>query len=94
MRLCRASGVYPRHLELQKIRYNSRPVASGGFGDIWRGYYSNYPICLKVAKAYEGSDVEHLIEVNLPALEIALQLMLLPAGFHERGGYVEPPQPP
>ncbi len=94
MRLCTAFGTYPRCLALQGIRYEARPVASGTFGDIWKGYYGNHLVCLKVAKVYENSDVEHLIKVNFLPFEVIPQLILLLADFHERGDCVEPPQSP
>ncbi len=65
MRLCAASGITPRCLVLQEIQCGNKPVASGGFGDIWKGYYGKHLVCLKVARVYEKSDVERLIRVNL-----------------------------
>ncbi len=65
MRLSTASGVYPRCLALQDIHYEAKPIASGAFGEIWKGYHGDYPVCLKVARVYQGSDVGQLIKVNL-----------------------------
>ncbi len=64
MRLCMASGVYPQCLALQELRYDNEPIASGSFGDIWKGYLGTQTICLKVARVYASSEVENVIRVS------------------------------
>ncbi len=78
LRLCTASGTYPRCLALQEIDYERKPIASGAFGDIWKGYHKKHPVCLKVARVYQGSDVEHIIKVSkypIPARAVNLSFL-------------------
>ena len=93
MRLCTASGIYPRCLALQDIHYEATPVASGAFGDIWKGNHRNYPVCLKVPRVYQGSDVEHLIKVIFLLVKDDFGLILSFTDLHERSDYVESSQP-
>ncbi|KAF5349990.1 hypothetical protein D9756_009165 [Leucocoprinus leucothites] len=60
MRLCKASGIYPRCLTLRGIKHDPQPLASGSFGEIWKGYYEQHPVCLKVARVYASSDIQRL----------------------------------
>ncbi|KAF9448430.1 kinase-like protein [Macrolepiota fuliginosa MF-IS2] len=61
MRLCVASGVYPQCLTLTGVRWHEdQPVASGRFGDIWRAYFKDHLVCLKVARLNQQSRTEHL----------------------------------
>ncbi|KAF9263004.1 kinase-like protein [Marasmius fiardii PR-910] len=63
IRLCKASGHYPRCLILQNVRkIGEHPVGGGGFGDVWKGTIGDSEtvrvVCLKVVKIYLTSDVE------------------------------------
>ncbi|KAF9445355.1 kinase-like protein, partial [Macrolepiota fuliginosa MF-IS2] len=62
MRLCSKSGTHPRRLTLQHIRYDTRPVAAGRFGEVWKGYIGDKCVCLKVPKLYRDTQIEHLLK--------------------------------
>lgn len=38
-------------------------VAAGHFGEIWKGVFRGRPVCMKVIKVYQTSDVEKLLKV-------------------------------
>ncbi|KAF9448093.1 kinase-like protein [Macrolepiota fuliginosa MF-IS2] len=60
MRLCRASGTYPQCLALWGVRCDERqPVTSGRFGEIWRGYFEDRPVALKVARLTQKAKIDH-----------------------------------
>ncbi|KAJ3574294.1 hypothetical protein NP233_g1852 [Leucocoprinus birnbaumii] len=70
MRLSKTSGTYPSCLTLKGIKCEPQPVASGSFGDIWKGIYggngersSEVQVCLKVARVYASSDIRRLTTV-------------------------------
>ncbi len=68
MRLCASSRVYPQCLTLQqKVRYNTKAVAGGHFGEIWKGDFEGTPVSLKVAKIYQRSQIKHLLKVSARA---------------------------
>ncbi|KAF5349950.1 hypothetical protein D9756_009173 [Leucocoprinus leucothites] len=54
------SGIYPRCLILRGINNVPQPLASGSFGEIWKGYYDQHPLRLKVARVYASSDIQRL----------------------------------
>ncbi|KAF9441786.1 kinase-like protein, partial [Macrolepiota fuliginosa MF-IS2] len=61
MRLCAASGAYPQCLTLTGVCWHEdQPVASGRFGDIWRAYFKEHLVCLKVARLNQQTRTEHL----------------------------------
>ncbi|KAF9442307.1 kinase-like protein, partial [Macrolepiota fuliginosa MF-IS2] len=62
MRLCSESGTHPRCLTLQHIRYDTRPVAAGQFGEVWKGYIGDKRVCLKVPKLYQDTQIERLLK--------------------------------
>lgn len=65
IRLCTSSNLYPRCLTLQqKVRCDTKAVAGGHFGEIWKGYFEGSCVSLKVAKAYSHTQIEHLLKVN------------------------------
>jgi hypothetical protein len=66
IRLTKESGLYPTILGLNDIqKLGEYPVASGGFGEIYRGSLGGQTACLKVVKIYRDSDVHKLLKVCL-----------------------------
>ncbi|KAF9256320.1 kinase-like protein, partial [Marasmius fiardii PR-910] len=68
LRLSKKSGLHSRCLTIQNVRkLGHYPVASGGFGDVWKGVIGNSSesVCLKVVKLYLNSDVEKLCKAYL-----------------------------
>ncbi|KAL0570204.1 hypothetical protein V5O48_011760 [Marasmius crinis-equi] len=69
IRLSKLSGLHPKCLSIQNVhKLGHHPVASGGFGDVWKGVVgdSRGPIvCLKVVKVYVSSDVKALFREYL-----------------------------
>ena len=64
LRLCRKSGLYPDCIILKNIvREDDCAVASGHFGEIWKGKFRDQQVCLKVVKIYKQSHVDHLLKV-------------------------------
>ncbi|KAF9442739.1 kinase-like protein [Macrolepiota fuliginosa MF-IS2] len=60
VQLCRASGTYPQCLVLRGTRSDEhQPVASGRFGEIWRGYFEDRPVALKVARLIHKTRIDH-----------------------------------
>ncbi|KAK1216990.1 hypothetical protein PQX77_020370 [Marasmius sp. AFHP31] len=75
-RLSKMSKLHPRCLFVENIhKLGKRPVASGGFGDVWKGVIGQSAsegrlVCLKVSRVYEKSDMdvlfrEYLREANV-----------------------------
>ncbi|KAG7091121.1 hypothetical protein E1B28_010175 [Marasmius oreades] len=66
--LSKNSGLHPRCLVIENVRQvGDHPVAGGGFGDVWRGYFDgphSQPrlVCLKVLRTFESTDVERMSE--------------------------------
>ncbi|KAK1227026.1 Rho guanine nucleotide exchange factor [Marasmius sp. AFHP31] len=62
LRLSKNSGLHPHCLSIQNVtKLGEYPVASGGFGDVWKGAIGeSQHVCLKIVKLYLGSDVEKL----------------------------------
>ncbi|KAK1229314.1 hypothetical protein PQX77_007632 [Marasmius sp. AFHP31] len=60
LRLSKRSGLHPACLSIQNVKkIGKRPVASGGFADVWKGTIgdSSEVVCLKVVRAYLDSDM-------------------------------------
>ncbi|KAF9443254.1 kinase-like protein [Macrolepiota fuliginosa MF-IS2] len=62
LRLCDASGTYPLCLTLQGVQCEDKVVTAGQFGEIRRGQFQNQPVCLKVVKLYERSQIGHALK--------------------------------
>ncbi|KAK7049962.1 Rho guanine nucleotide exchange factor [Paramarasmius palmivorus] len=65
LRLSRRSNLYPQCLTIRNVeRLGEHAVASGGFGEIWKGGIeaSQEVVCLKVVKLYQTSNVEKLLK--------------------------------
>ncbi|KIK01522.1 hypothetical protein K443DRAFT_98448 [Laccaria amethystina LaAM-08-1] len=64
LRLSRKSGLYPECIILKDVVHeNDCAVASGHFGEIWKGKFRDQQVCLKVIKIYKQSHVNHLLKV-------------------------------
>ena len=64
LRLSRKSGLYPECIVLKDIvREDDCAVASGHFGEIWKGKFRDHQVCLKVVKIYKQSRVDRLLKV-------------------------------
>ena len=65
LRLSRKSGFYPECIILKDIvREDDCAVASGHFGEVWKGKFRDQQVCLKVVKIYKQSHVDHLLKVR------------------------------
>lgn len=64
LRLSASSGLYPQQLRLHDIEKESSPVTAGQFGEIWRGEYHGRPVCLKIFKLYQRSEIDFLLKVR------------------------------
>ncbi|KAK7437405.1 hypothetical protein VKT23_018650 [Stygiomarasmius scandens] len=63
IRLSKSSGLYPTCLILDNVtKIGEHPVASGGFGEIWRGRVGDHLACLKIVRIYGESDVQKLLK--------------------------------
>ncbi|KAG7095844.1 hypothetical protein E1B28_006539 [Marasmius oreades] len=63
IRLSRASGLYPQCLTIRDVeKLGNYPVGGGAFGDVWKGRIGEQLVCLKVARAFEASDVKQIIK--------------------------------
>ncbi|KAJ8094292.1 Rho guanine nucleotide exchange factor [Marasmius tenuissimus] len=61
--LSKSSGLYPKCLTLKNVdKLGERPVAGGGFGDVWKGRVADQPVCLKVVRVFTKSDVGQLVK--------------------------------
>lgn len=61
--LARKSGLYPQCLHLEGVTIATRPVASGTFGDIYKGEVRGHAVAVKVFRPYEDSDITKLLKV-------------------------------
>ncbi|KXN89748.1 hypothetical protein AN958_05288 [Leucoagaricus sp. SymC.cos] len=57
MRLSGKTGLFPECLILPGVERNGLPVASGGFGDVWKGTYNSQPVCIKATRLDKQSDI-------------------------------------
>ncbi|KAJ7328719.1 kinase-like domain-containing protein [Mycena albidolilacea] len=62
LRLCRASGLYPRCFVLTELEKIGDQVAAGGFGDIWKGVIHKRSVCVKVMRLFKDSDIQALLK--------------------------------
>ncbi|KAF9442230.1 hypothetical protein P691DRAFT_681926, partial [Macrolepiota fuliginosa MF-IS2] len=65
MQLCSISGTYPQCLTLQHVQYSTKAVAAGRFGEIWKGYFGDKHVCLKVPKLYQDMQIDHLLKNSM-----------------------------
>ncbi|KIJ97408.1 hypothetical protein K443DRAFT_105741 [Laccaria amethystina LaAM-08-1] len=64
LRLSRKSGLYPECIILKDIvREGDCAVASGHFGEVWKGMFRDQQVCLKVVRINKQSHVNHLLKV-------------------------------
>lgn len=70
IRLSKASGLYSECLVLNNSiqTIGSDPVASGQFGEVWRGRVQGQEVAVKVLKKYETSDIQKLLKVDVFSL--------------------------
>ncbi|KAF8059593.1 hypothetical protein FPV67DRAFT_362861 [Lyophyllum atratum] len=62
-RLSAGSGLYPMCYELKDIILgNPDPVASGGFGEIFKASLYGQAVCLKAIRVYEHTEMEHVLK--------------------------------
>ncbi|KAF6749537.1 kinase-like domain-containing protein [Ephemerocybe angulata] len=62
LRLAKYSARYPSRLLLSGIsRVGHSAVTAGHFGEIWKGRYRGKPVCVKVVKLYQRSDINKLL---------------------------------
>ncbi|KAF9257347.1 kinase-like protein [Marasmius fiardii PR-910] len=63
LQLSKRSGLCPQCLMIENVeRLGDRPVAHGGFGDVWKGKIGQQIVCLKTVKVYEFSDISKLLK--------------------------------
>ncbi|KAK7027404.1 Rho guanine nucleotide exchange factor [Paramarasmius palmivorus] len=76
--LSKNSGIYPSCLTIRRVtKLGKYPVASGSFGNIWKGQIGeagDQLVCLKEAKVYSKSDMNHLLKEYLREAIIWRQL--------------------
>ena len=58
IKLSKASGLVPECLVLKGIELNSKPIASGGYGDVYKGRSRGQEMVLK-------SDIQKLLKVTV-----------------------------
>ncbi|RDB18377.1 Serine/threonine-protein kinase STY8 [Hypsizygus marmoreus] len=63
-RLSRRTGLYPKCYTLRDIELvdNDWPVATGSFGDIYKGNYFDRAVCLKVLRLCQTSDLDQFLK--------------------------------
>ena len=65
IKLSKASGLVPKCLVLEGIEVDDKPIASGGFGDVYKGRYRGQEMALKVLKVYQKSDIQKRLKVTV-----------------------------
>ena len=66
-RICGRLAVLPRSLAISPdFNRMESPVASGGFADVWKGYYQDQEVAVKVLKVYSGDGSEKIRGVRCP----------------------------
>ncbi|KAJ8077655.1 Rho guanine nucleotide exchange factor [Marasmius tenuissimus] len=75
LHLSRQSEMYPKCPRINNVeKLGSYPVASGGFGDVWKGRIADEIVCLKVVKVYLASDVKQLLREYMQEASVCQQL--------------------
>lgn len=66
LRLSKKSALVPECFSLTDVTRESEwPVTDGHFGEIYKGYFRNKRVCLKVVKMYQKSNRKLLFKVRL-----------------------------
>jgi hypothetical protein len=86
LRLCRASGLYPRCFVLTELEKIGDQVAAGGFGDIWKGVIRKRSVCVKVMRLFKDSDIQALLKV-WPSI---LSLLMISSNHASRNSAEKP----
>ncbi|KAJ8088397.1 Rho guanine nucleotide exchange factor [Marasmius tenuissimus] len=59
--LSRTSELCPNCLHIRNVKkIGNYPVGCGAFGDVWKGEIDTQPVCLKVVRATQDSDMKQL----------------------------------
>ncbi|KAF5373249.1 hypothetical protein D9615_007439 [Tricholomella constricta] len=61
-RLSKRSGLYPACYSLEGIVVESRPIAAGGFADIYKGHFRSHTVCIKVIRLYQTSQEDNFLK--------------------------------
>ncbi|KAG6871968.1 hypothetical protein C0995_014426 [Termitomyces sp. Mi166 len=62
-RLCKDSGLYPTCYSLNGIKITEKyPVNGGGFADIYRGEFQGRPVCLKLIRLFQSTDIKNFMK--------------------------------
>ncbi|KAF8055785.1 kinase-like domain-containing protein [Lyophyllum atratum] len=61
-RLSRKTGLYPACYSLQGVEYGGDPVAAGSYADIYKGTMGDQPVCMKVIRVYQTTQVGHFLK--------------------------------
>ncbi|KAG5637385.1 hypothetical protein H0H81_004762 [Sphagnurus paluster] len=62
-RLSTDSGLYPVCYELENLSMQGGPpIASGGFADIYKGYFKGQTVCLKAVRVYEKDAIKYVLK--------------------------------
>ena len=90
IRLARKSARCPERFALTGVVCEGvDPVAGGGYGDIYKGYFQGRAVCLKVVRAYDKSDPASFYKVRLRFLGMPGSHSNT-IGFRSRGCLVGP----
>ncbi|KAJ7914811.1 kinase-like domain-containing protein, partial [Mycena leptocephala] len=61
LRLSRESGLHPRCFVLPELHKVGNQVATGGFGDLWKGLVREVTVSVKIMRVFEDSDVQSIL---------------------------------
>lgn len=61
--LSKKSGLYPECLILESVQIEGDAVASGSFGEVYRGRLGGQEIAVKILRVFQKSDMEKLLRV-------------------------------
>ena len=65
IKLSKASGLVPECLILKGIELDSKPIAGGGYGDVYKGRSRGQEMALKALRVYQKSDIQKLLKVTV-----------------------------
>ncbi|KAG2017855.1 TKL/TKL-ccin protein kinase [Coprinopsis cinerea AmutBmut pab1-1] len=86
-RLSNRSQLYPACLALTNVEREPHPIASGHFGEVYKGYFEGKVVALKLIKMYERTKASVITKAVLHEVVIWCQLVhrnVLPfLGIHE-----------
>lgn len=64
-RICGHHNLLPRSYKLTfALQKGDKPVGSGGFAEIWRGFYNGQRVAVKVLRVYEADNIEEIRKVR------------------------------